>query len=55
MWLWQRVHLAANGLGAKVNITGDAVTALFSESQSRFLLSVKEENQAQFEKLTEAT
>ena len=31
------------------------VTALFSESQSRFLLSVKKENQAQFEKITGAT
>ena len=42
-------------LGAKVNTTGDVVTALFSESQSRFLLSVKKENQAQFEKITGAT
>ena len=42
-------------LGAEVNTTGDVVTALFSESQSRFLLSVKKENQAQFEKITGAT
>ena len=42
-------------VGAKVTTTGDVVTALFSESQSRFLLSVKKENQAQFEKITGAT
>ena len=54
MWLWQKVHLDLS-LGAKVNTTGDVVTALFSESQSRFLLSVKKENQAQFEKITGAT
>ena len=42
-------------MGAKVTTTGDVVTALFSESQSRFLLSVKKENQAEFEKVTGAT
>lgn len=42
------------GLGAKVNTTGNAVTALFSESQSRFLLSVKKEHRAEFERLTGA-
>lgn len=31
-------------LGAEVNVSGSAVTALFSESQSRFLVSVKEDN-----------
>ncbi|AZU60208.1 phosphoribosylformylglycinamidine synthase subunit PurL [Neobacillus mesonae] len=41
-------------LGAKVNISGDLVTALFSETQSRFLLSVKKEDQGKFESLVEA-
>ncbi|MED4206256.1 phosphoribosylformylglycinamidine synthase subunit PurL [Neobacillus mesonae] len=41
-------------LGAKVNISGDPVTALFSETQSRFLLSVKKEDQGKFESLVEA-
>ncbi|WP_066390890.1 phosphoribosylformylglycinamidine synthase subunit PurL [Neobacillus mesonae] len=41
-------------LGAKVNISGDLVTALFSETQSRFLLSVKKEDQEKFESLVEA-
>lgn len=39
-------------LGAKIMITGNPVSALFSESQSRFLLTVKKENKAEFEKLT---
>ena len=39
------------GLGAQVNVTGDATVALFSESQSRFLVTVKAENKEQFEKL----
>ncbi|WP_102347881.1 phosphoribosylformylglycinamidine synthase subunit PurL [Bacillus sp. Marseille-P3661] len=42
-------------LGASITVNGDAVTALFSESQSRFIISVSKENQAQFEKLVEAT
>jgi phosphoribosylformylglycinamidine synthase len=47
--------LFANGkLGAVVNITGNPVAALFSETQSRFLLSVKKEHQHEFEKLVEA-
>ena len=33
----------------KVKLEGSAVTSLFSESQSRFILSVKEENAAAFE------
>ena len=41
-------------LGAEVNVTGNLVSSLFSESQSRFLLSVKKENQAQFERLVAA-
>lgn len=36
-------------LGAKVTIDGDMTAALFSESQSRFLLTVSSENQAAFE------
>jgi phosphoribosylformylglycinamidine synthase subunit PurL len=47
--------IAGEGLGAKVNTTGNAVSALFSESQSRFLLSVKKENKDTFEKLTGAS
>ena len=39
----------AEGLGAEVTISGSAVTALFSETQSRFLVTVKEENAAAFE------
>ena len=40
----------AEGLGAGVTVSGSAVTALFSETQSRFLVTVKEENAADFEK-----
>ncbi|WP_312096072.1 phosphoribosylformylglycinamidine synthase subunit PurL [Niallia sp.] len=47
--------ISSKGLGAKVNVTEDAVTALFSESQSRFLLSIKPENKETFEKLVPAT
>ncbi|WP_413304310.1 phosphoribosylformylglycinamidine synthase subunit PurL [Bacillus sp. 1P10SD] len=42
-------------LGAEVIIEGEPITALFSETQSRFLLTVKEENQIDFERLVEAT
>ncbi|MDS9473159.1 phosphoribosylformylglycinamidine synthase subunit PurL [Sporosarcina pasteurii] len=38
-------------LGAEVTISGSAVTALFSETQSRFLVSVKEENVEAFEQI----
>ena len=41
----------ANGLGVEVTITGSATTALFSESQSRFLVTVKAENAAKFEEI----
>ncbi|MGJ7912371.1 phosphoribosylformylglycinamidine synthase subunit PurL [Neobacillus sp. LXY-1] len=41
-------------LGAEVIINGDSVSALFSETQSRFLLTVKKEHQAEFERLVEA-
>jgi len=43
----------AENLGAEVAISGSAVTALFSETQSRFLVTVKEENAAAFEKLVD--
>lgn len=46
--------IGAKGLGAEVSLDGEAVTALFSESQSRFLLSVKAEHQKEFESLTDA-
>jgi phosphoribosylformylglycinamidine synthase subunit PurL len=41
-------------LGADVTINGEAVTALFSETQSRFLLTVKKEEQAEFERVVPA-
>lgn len=41
------------GLGAKVELTGDPTTALFSESQSRFIVTVKNENKARFEQLVD--
>lgn len=44
----------AKNLGATVKISGNPVSALFSETQSRFLVSVKKENQSEFEKLVEA-
>ncbi|MFC4023317.1 phosphoribosylformylglycinamidine synthase subunit PurL [Oceanobacillus longus] len=34
-----------NGLGADVTLNGEATTELFSETQSRFLITVKEEHQ----------
>lgn len=40
-----------DGLGAEVTLAGDKTTALFSETQSRFILSVKKEHQAAFEEL----
>ncbi|MBO0959258.1 phosphoribosylformylglycinamidine synthase subunit PurL [Neobacillus sp. MM2021_6] len=45
---------AKMGLGAEITITGDSVSALFSESQSRFLISVKKEHQAEFERVVDA-
>lgn len=42
---------SGKGLGAEVNVSGDATVALFSESQSRFLVSVKPENKEAFEKM----
>ncbi|MBT2687765.1 phosphoribosylformylglycinamidine synthase subunit PurL [Bacillus sp. ISL-47] len=46
--------IGSKGLGADVKVTGNATSALFSESQSRFLLSVKKENQEAFENLVDA-
>jgi phosphoribosylformylglycinamidine synthase len=43
-----------NNLGAAVKISGNPVSALFSETQSRFLISVKKENQSVFEKMVKA-
>lgn len=45
---------ASEHLGARVSITGNPVSALFSETQSRFLLTVKKENQSAFERILEA-
>ncbi|MGM8364031.1 phosphoribosylformylglycinamidine synthase subunit PurL [Virgibacillus sp. W0181] len=39
------------GLGLDVDITEDATVALFSESQSRFIITVKKENQSRFESI----
>lgn len=36
-----------------MNISGEAVSELFSETQSRFLLSINPDNQAAFEALVE--
>jgi phosphoribosylformylglycinamidine synthase subunit PurL len=47
--------MGSENLGANVTLQGEATTALFSESQSRFVLTVKKENQAQFESLVDAT
>lgn len=38
----------AQGLGIGVTLTGSATTVLFSETQSRFVVTVKEENAAAF-------
>ncbi|WP_173917431.1 phosphoribosylformylglycinamidine synthase subunit PurL [Halobacillus sp. Marseille-Q1614] len=40
-------------LGCEVEVKGDLTAALFSETQSRFLVSVKPENQSAFEKQME--
>ncbi|MGC4378554.1 phosphoribosylformylglycinamidine synthase subunit PurL [Fictibacillus sp. Mic-4] len=41
-------------VGASVRLSGDIVSALFSESQSRFIVTVKPENAKEFEALVEA-
>jgi phosphoribosylformylglycinamidine synthase II len=46
--------MGATGLGADIAVTGEAVVALFAETQSRFLVSVKREHQEAFEKTVEA-
>lgn len=46
--------IGSKGLGAEVELEGAVVSALFSESQSRFILSVKQEHQIEFESLTDA-
>jgi phosphoribosylformylglycinamidine synthase subunit PurL len=45
----------AGQLGASINVEGNLVSALFSETQSRFLISVKKEHQTAFEKIVCAT
>ncbi|WP_461202338.1 phosphoribosylformylglycinamidine synthase subunit PurL [Anoxybacillus sp. TBDG-1] len=44
----------AQGLGARVDIQGDVVSELFSETQSRFVVTVKKEHQQTFEQLVQA-
>ncbi|MBB6176950.1 phosphoribosylformylglycinamidine synthase [Anoxybacillus tengchongensis] len=46
--------ISAQGLGAHVTIQGDVVSELFSETQSRFVVSVKKEHQQTFEQLVQA-
>ncbi|MEW5323175.1 phosphoribosylformylglycinamidine synthase subunit PurL [Geobacillus thermoleovorans] len=46
--------MGASGLGAKVTIGGNLVSELFSETQSRFVVSVKKEQKEAFEQLVEA-
>jgi phosphoribosylformylglycinamidine synthase len=41
-------------LGAEVTIDGNSVSALYSETQSRFLLTVKPEHKNEFESLVDA-
>ena len=47
--------ISSPNLGATVEVYGEPVTALFSETQSRFIVSVKPENKEAFEQLVEAT
>lgn len=44
-----------NGLGASVQLSGRMEVALFSETQSRFIVTVKKENKAALEQLINAT
>src|SRR5690625_7999552 len=39
------------GLGAEVTVSGDPTVALFSESQSRFVVTVKKKDQVSFERV----
>ena len=47
--------IGAKDLGATVKLDGEATAALFAESQSRFVITVKRENKEAFEKMVEAT
>ncbi|MBM7553405.1 phosphoribosylformylglycinamidine synthase subunit PurL [Thalassobacillus pellis] len=48
--------LFSNGLGCKVELSGDKTAALFSETQSRFIVTVAPDHQEQFEQMmTEAS
>jgi phosphoribosylformylglycinamidine synthase len=47
--------LVDSHLGASLDLGDDLASALFSESQSRFLLSVKPQDRAGFEDLVDAT
>ncbi|MFD1849630.1 phosphoribosylformylglycinamidine synthase subunit PurL [Oceanobacillus bengalensis] len=44
---------AGKGLGFTIGLSGDATVELFSETQSRFVVTVKEEKRAEFERLVE--
>ncbi|MBO9131271.1 phosphoribosylformylglycinamidine synthase subunit PurL [Bacillus sp. 165] len=46
--------MGATGLGADVKVAGEEVASLFSETQSRFIVSVKRENKEAFEQAVEA-
>lgn len=46
--------IGSKGLGAEVKLEGNVVSALFSESQSRFLLSIAPDDQIEIEKITNA-
>lgn len=46
--------MGTTGLGADINLSGNPVAALFDESQSRYILSVKKENSKAFESLVDA-
>ncbi|MDQ0247853.1 phosphoribosylformylglycinamidine synthase [Bacillus fengqiuensis] len=46
--------MGAKGLGVTVTVTGENVPALFAETQSRFLVSVKSENKEAFEEAVTA-
>lgn len=43
--------MSADGLGAKVTVDGDMTAQLFSETQSRFIVSVRKEDRETFEQL----
>ncbi|ALC83874.1 MULTISPECIES: phosphoribosylformylglycinamidine synthase subunit PurL [Bacillus] len=43
--------MSTDGLGAEIKLFGDAVVNLFSETQSRFVVSVKKEDKDSFEKI----